>query len=121
MEKYNEKIAKLLRAGSISPGLLGYKYIAEAVKMAIQDESVTDAMTKVLYPQIAKKFNSTPSRVERAIRHSVETSFFNMPPEVQSAVFGSTSYMKGKVTNTAFIATLTEVIIHEPNNPVWSM
>lgn len=122
MENYNEKIAILLKKMGVSPALLGYKYITEALKMALEDDTVLYSVTKRLYPTIAKKFNTTTSRTERAIRHSIERAFDNMPTDIQTAVFGNTvSYNKGKATNTEFIATLAELITTESNNPIWNM
>lgn len=122
MENYNEKIATLLKKVGISPALLGYKYTREAIKLVLEDDTVLEDITKRLYPDIAKKFNSTASRVERAIRHGIERAFDNIPADIITAVFGNTvAYHKGKVTNSEFIATLAELITTEPNNPIWRM
>lgn len=120
MENYKEKIAILLKKMGVSPALLGYKYLAEALKIAIEDDTVLDGITKVLYPTIAKKFNATVPRVERAIRHSIQCAFDNMPTDIQTAVFGNT-VSHNKATNSEFIATLAMLITTEPNNPIWSM
>ena len=122
MENYNEKVAILIKKVGISPALLGYKYITEAVNMVVDDDTVLDGITKILYPDIAKKFKSTAVRVERAIRHAVERSFENMPADMIKAIFSNTISPKtGKPTNSEFIATLAEITTSEPNNPIWSM
>lgn len=95
MENYNEKIATLLKKVGISPALLGYKYAKEAVKMVLEDDTVLDYVTKLLYPDIAKKFNSTASRVERAIRHSIERAFDNMTTDMITAILEAQYHMVG--------------------------
>lgn len=122
MENYNEKIAILLKKVGVSPANCGWKYITEAVKMVLEDDTVLDGITKRLYPDIAKKFDTTAQRVERGIRYAVEHTLDNMPADMICAVFGNTlSYHKGKATNSDFIATLAELVTSEPNNPIWSM
>ena len=120
MENTNEKIAILLKKVGISPALLGYKYISAASKLVLADSSFIDNITSGLYPYIAKEYGTTSSRVERAIRHGVETAFVNMPPDIKKAVFGNT-VVGGKVTNSAFIATLVDIIENEPNNIIWKL
>ena len=119
MENYNEKIAIILKKAGVTPAKHGWKYITEAVKMAVED---ADVPTMNIYFDIARKFNTTKGGVERAIRHSIECAFNNMPSDIKSAIFGYTvSYNSGKVTNREFITTLAELITTEPNNPIWSM
>ena len=123
MENYNEKIAMLLKKMGISPALLGYKYLAEAIKIVLDNEDTAiEGITKCLYPAVAKKFKTTISRVERGIRFAIEIAFSKMPVDMASAAFGNTiSYEKGKATNSEFIATIVELITSEPNNPIWNM
>ena len=122
MENYNEKIAILIKKMGVPPSLRGYKYVTEAVKMVLEDDTAIDGITKRVYPDIARKFNTTASGVERAIRHAIDRSFDNMPVDMISAVFGNTlSYANSKATNSEFIATLSELITSEPSNPIWSM
>lgn len=115
----NEKIAVLLKVIGVSPVNLGWRYLTEAITMVLEDAEALNGITKVLYPTIAKKFNSTPSGVERGIRHAIETSFANMPRDVKYKIFGNTIRASGKVTNGDFIGTLAELITTEPNNPIW--
>jgi two-component system response regulator (stage 0 sporulation protein A) len=87
----------------------GYQYLREAIMMTVKDMDVINAVTKVLYPSVAKKFNTTSSRVERAIRHAIEVAWDRGNVEVLQSVFGYTvSNVKGKPTNSEFIAMLAD-------------
>lgn len=89
----------------------GYRYVREAIMIAVNDAEVIDAITKELYPQVAKKFDTTPSRVERAIRHAIEVAWDRGDIEVIQKYFGYTiSLTKGKPTNSEFIALVAEHI-----------
>ena len=83
----------------------GYQYLREAILIAVDDMDVINAITKVLYPQVAKTFSTTPSRVERAIRHAIELAWDRGDLETLQKFFGYTvSNTKGKPTNSEFIA-----------------
>jgi len=87
----------------------GYQYLREAIKIAVNDMEVINAITKVLYPQVAKTFSTTPSRVERAIRHAIEVAWDRGDIEVLQSFFGYTvSNAKGKPTNSEFIALIAD-------------
>ena len=87
----------------------GYQYLREAIKIAVNDMDVINAITKVLYPQVAKTFATTPSRVERAIRHAIEVAWDRGDLEVLQSFFGYTvSNSKGKPTNSEFIALIAD-------------
>lgn len=87
----------------------GYQYLREAIKIAVNDMDVINAITKVLYPQVAKAFSTTPSRVERAIRHAIEVAWDRGDLEVLQSFFGYTvSNSKGKPTNSEFIALIAD-------------
>lgn len=87
----------------------GYQYLREAIKLAVDDMDVINAITKVLYPQVAKTFQTTPSRVERAIRHAIEVAWDRGDLEVLQSFFGYTvSNSKGKPTNSEFIALIAD-------------
>lgn len=87
----------------------GYQYLREAIKIAVNDMEVINAITKVLYPQVAKTFSTTPSRVERAIRHAIEVAWDRGDLEVLQSFFGYTvSNAKGKPTNSEFIALIAD-------------
>ena len=87
----------------------GYQYLREAIKIAINDMEVINAITKVLYPQVAKAFSTTPSRVERAIRHAIEVAWDRGDLETLQRFFGYTiNGAKGKPTNSEFIALIAD-------------
>ena len=122
MENRNEKIAILIKKMGVSPAILGYKYINEALKMALDDNTILDAITKRLYPDIAKKFGTNPNAVERMIRRACEKSYENMPLAMRDAIFSNTVCgYRGKPTNSEFLATLVEIMTSEPHNPIWTM
>lgn len=87
----------------------GYQYLREAIMIAVNDMDVINAITKVLYPQVAKTFSTTPSRVERAIRHAIEVAWDRGDLETLQRFFGYTvSNTKGKPTNSEFIALIAD-------------
>ena len=87
----------------------GYQYLREAIIIAVNDMDVINAITKVLYPQVAKTFSTTPSRVERAIRHAIEVAWDRGDLETLQKFFGFTvSNTKGKPTNSEFIALIAD-------------
>lgn len=92
----------------------GYHFLRRAIVMAIEDISVVDSITKVLYPEVAKSFKTTPSRVERAMRHAIEVAWNRGDVEVLNTFFGYTiSNLKGKPTNSEFISMIADRIILE--------
>ncbi len=87
----------------------GYQYLREAIIIAVNDMEVINAVTKVLYPAVAKRFGTTPSRVERAIRHAIEVAWDRGDLETLQKYFGYTvSNTKGKPTNSEFIAMIAD-------------
>ena len=87
----------------------GYQYLREAIIIAVNDMDVINAITKVLYPQVAKTFATTPSRVERAIRHAIEVAWDRGDLDTLQRFFGYTvSNTKGKPTNSEFIALIAD-------------
>lgn len=89
----------------------GYQYLREAIMMSVQDMEMLNSITKILYPTIAKKFQTTPSRVERAIRHAIEVAWSRGKMETLDALFGYTiNTGKGKPTNSEFIALIADKI-----------
>ncbi|MBR5570059.1 MAG: sporulation transcription factor Spo0A [Oscillospiraceae bacterium] len=87
----------------------GYQYLREAIMIAVNDMDVINAITKVLYPQVAKAFQTTPSRVERAIRHAIEVAWDRGDLDTLQRFFGYTvSNTKGKPTNSEFIALIAD-------------
>ena len=87
----------------------GYQYLREAIMITVRDMDVINAVTKVLYPEVAKRFATTPSRVERAIRHAIEVAWDRGDLETLQKYFGYTvSVSKGKPTNSEFIAMIAD-------------
>ena len=89
----------------------GYQYLREAIMMSVNDIDMLSSITKVLYPTIAEKYDTTSSRVERAIRHAIEVAWSRGRMETLNALFGYTiSTGKGKPTNSEFIALISDKI-----------
>lgn len=89
----------------------GYQYLREAIMMSVKDTAMISSITKVLYPTIAKQFQTTPSRVERAIRHAIEVAWSRGRMETLDGLFGYTiNTGKGKPTNSEFIALIADKI-----------
>lgn len=89
----------------------GYQYLREAIMMAVDDPGMISSITKILYPTIAKRFQTTSSRVERAIRHAIEVAWSRGRMETLDAMFGYTiDTGKGKPTNSEFIALIADRI-----------
>ena len=89
----------------------GYQYLREATMMSVEDVEMLGSITKILYPTIAKKYQTTPSRVERAIRHAIEVAWSRGRMETLDALFGYTiNTGKGKPTNSEFIALIADKI-----------
>ena len=87
----------------------GYQYLSEAIMMSVDDVDMLGSITKVLYPSIAKKFQTTSSRVERAIRHAIEVAWSRGRMETLDELFGYTvNNGKGKPTNSEFIVTIAD-------------
>ena len=89
----------------------GYQYLRDAIMMSVEDMEMLNSITKILYPTIAKKHQTTPSRVERAIRHAIEVAWSRGKMDTIDALFGYTvSNGKGKPTNSEFIALIADKI-----------
>ena len=87
----------------------GYQYLREAIIMTVEDMEVINAVTKILYPEVARKFGTTASRVERAIRHAIEVAWDRGDLDTLQKYFGFTvSNSKGKPTNSEFIAMIAD-------------
>jgi len=90
----------------------GYQYLREAIIMTVEDMDVINAVTKVLYPEVARKFGTTASRVERAIRHAIEVAWDRGDLDTLQKYFGFTvSNSKGKPTNSEFIAMIADRLV----------
>ncbi len=89
----------------------GYQYLREAIMMSVDDIEMLNSITKILYPTIAKRYQTTPSRVERAIRHAIEVAWSRGKMDTIDELFGYTiNNGKGKPTNSEFIALIADKI-----------
>ncbi len=104
-------VTDILHEIGVPAHIKGYQYLREAIILTINDMEIINSVTKVLYPAVAKKFNTTPSRVERAIRHAIEVAWDRGDIEVLQKFFGYTvSNIKGKPTNSEFIAMIADCL-----------
>lgn len=102
-------ISKLLHALGIPSHIKGYQYIRESIFLMYHNPEMIGGITKELYPEIAQKFDTTSSRVERAIRHAIEVSWNRGDYDLMEDIFGhSVDYDRAKPTNSEFIATLAD-------------
>ncbi|MTI48184.1 sporulation transcription factor Spo0A [Sporosalibacterium faouarense] len=103
------KITNIIHEIGVPAHIKGYLYLREAISMVVDEIELLSAVTKELYPNIAKKFNTTPSRVERAIRHAIEVAWSRGKIDTINQLFGYTVHTdKGKPTNSEFIAMVAD-------------
>ncbi len=103
------EITNIIHEIGIPAHIKGYLYLREAIVMVIQEIEILGAITKVLYPRIAEKYGTTPSRVERAIRHAIEVAWSRNNVETIKKFFGYTiNTERGKPTNSEFIALVAD-------------
>ncbi len=108
-ENLEALVTNIIHEVGVPAHIKGYQYLREAIIMVVNDIDVINQITKSLYPKIAHKFNTTPSRVERAIRHAIEVAWGRGQQEVVESIFGYTiSAAKGKPTNSEFIAMIAD-------------
>ena len=104
-----KQVTSIILEVGIPAHVKGYQYVRRAILMAISDPEVINGVTKIIYPSIAKEFRTTPSRVERAIRHSIEVAWDRGNVETLTSLFGySVSGSRGKPTNSEFIAMIAD-------------
>lgn len=111
------RVTDMIHEIGIPAHIKGYHYLRDAIIMAVEDMDVLNAITKVLYPTVAKKHQTTASRVERAIRHAIEVAWSRGKLDTLDELFGYTvSNGKGKPTNSEFIALIADTIRLEYKN-----
>ena len=111
------RVTDMIHEIGIPAHIKGYHYLRDAIIMAVEDMDVLNAITKVLYPTIAKRHQTTSSRVERAIRHAIEVAWSRGKLDTLDDLFGYTvSNGKGKPTNSEFIALIADTIRLEYKN-----
>lgn len=103
------QVTAIIHEVGVPAHIKGYQYLREAIIIAVNDMDVINAVTKVLYPEVAKRYGTTASRVERAIRHAIEVAWDRGDLETLQKYFGYTvSNAKGKPTNSEFIAMIAD-------------
>ena len=108
-ENLEALVTNVIHEVGVPAHIKGYQYLREAIMMVIKDIDVLNQITKSLYPQIAQRFDTTPSRVERAIRHAIEVAWGRGEQDMVENIFGYTvSASKGKPTNSEFIAMIAD-------------
>ena len=104
-------VTQMLHEIGIPAHIKGYQYLRDAIIMSVRDTEMLSSVTKILYPTIAKTHKTTPSRVERAIRHAIEVAWGRGELDTLNSLFGYTvNGGKGKPTNSEFIALITDRI-----------
>lgn len=102
-------VTNIIHDVGVPAHIKGYQYLREAIMVVVQDIDVINQITKQLYPAIAERYGTTPSRVERAIRHAIEVAWARGKNEAVENIFGYTiSASKGKPTNSEFIAMIAD-------------
>ncbi len=115
-KRLEAEITNIIHEIGVPAHIKGYLYLRAAISMVVEDIELLSAVTKELYPNIAKKFNTTPSRVERAIRHAIEVAWSRGKVDTINNLFGYTVHNdKGKPTNSEFIAMVADKLRLERN------
>ena len=108
-ENLEALVTNVIHEVGVPAHIKGYQYLREAIIMVVSDIDMINQITKQLYPEIASKYHTTPSRVERAIRHAIEVAWGRGKQDVVERIFGYTvSASKGKPTNSEFIAMIAD-------------
>lgn len=105
-----EEIIHSLREVNFPPHVKGYAYAKTALEIVLNKPESIEAITKELYPTIARTHHTTPSRVERALRHGIELIYDRNTPDDLNELLGPSSWNKGKLTNSEFLAVMAENI-----------
>ena len=109
--KLEVKVTEIIHEVGVPAHIKGYQYLRSSILMAVQDMDILDSITKQLYPSIAKAYATTPSRVERAIRHAIEVAWSRGNSDTMHELFGYTLQQgKLKPTNSEFIALIADKI-----------
>ncbi|MBE5821278.1 MAG: sporulation transcription factor Spo0A [Clostridiales bacterium] len=113
------EITNLIHDIGVPAHIKGYRYLRDAISMVVNKMEIINQVTKTLYPTIAERYNTTPSRVERAIRHAIEVAWSRGQIETMDSIFGYTvNNLKGKPTNSEFIAMLADKLRLEMKSAV---
>lgn len=110
-------VTNIIHEIGVPAHIKGYQYLRDAIIMSVNDMEMLNSITKILYPMIAKKHQTTPSRVERAIRHAIEVAWSRGKMDTIDELFGYTvNGGKGKPTNSEFIALIADKVRLEYKN-----
>lgn len=108
------QVTEILHQIGVPAHIKGYHYLRDSIVMAIEDPNIINAVTKQLYPSVAKHYDTTSSRVERAIRHAIEVAWDRGDVDVLNSFFGYTIHnTRGKPTNSEFIAMIADKLVLE--------
>ena len=108
----DKQISKIFVSIGIPPHIKGYQYLRTAIKMCVKDTTIISTITKRLYPDVAKDYGNTPSKVERAIRHAIEVCWNRGKIDMINNLFGSQVFTKNdRPTNGEFIALLADKLL----------
>lgn len=108
-EDIETQVTKVIHQIGVPAHIKGYQYLRTAILMTISDNEIINSVTKILYPSIAKKYSTTTSRVERAIRHAIEVAWDRGDVDTLNSYFGYTiQNNRGKPTNSEFIAMIAD-------------
>lgn len=113
MARYNleSDVTNIIHEIGVPAHIKGYQYLRDAIMMSVDDSEMLNSITKILYPSIAKQHGTTPSRVERAIRHAIEVAWSRGKVDTIDELFGYTVHNgKGKPTNSEFVALIADKI-----------
>lgn len=111
MNNLEADVTEIIHEIGVPAHIKGYQYLRDAIMMSVNDPEMLNSITKLLYPTIAKNHKTTPSRVERAIRHAIEVAWSRGKMDTLNALFGYTvSNGKGKPTNSEFVALIADRI-----------
>ena len=103
------KVTEILHQIGVPAHIKGYHYLRNSIIMSVENPDIINAVTKQLYPSVAKEFNTTSSRVERAIRHAIEVAWDRGDVDILNSYFGYTIHNgRGKPTNSEFIAMISD-------------
>lgn len=103
------QVTKIIHQIGVPAHIKGYQYLRTAILLTIEDTDIINSVTKVLYPEVAKKYDTTTSRVERAIRHAIEVAWDRGDIDTLNSYFGYTiQNNRGKPTNSEFIAMIAD-------------
>ncbi len=111
------QVTETLHQIGVPAHIKGYHYLRDSILMAVEDPNIINAVTKQLYPSVAKRYNTTSSRVERAIRHAIEVAWDRGDVDVLTSYFGYTIHnTRGKPTNSEFVAMIADRLRLEMDN-----